>query len=848
MAADTELYDLLGVEPTASAGEIRSAFRKLALTHHPDRGGDEETFTKVSKAYETLSDPKARARYDTSGRSGALTAEEELREAFFGGGLGASSSQADERRRAAGNVSSEERAKREAAEADRLEARRRLDESERRDAERRARLSGGAVSSTSVATNGHSSSAVPPARKDLAPGDRVELVDLKKTPELMGLTGTLVGSRDGRWQVRLDDGKGDKLIKEGNLKKLAVSGTSVSSQAKPRPAANSTTNGSANGPSVARGKAGARDSRVAVAKAAPAVTPVKTPMPQLPGQQYMVVHDQIFVRKDPSLTAEALGTLERAQYIEAFEETFDGWLRLESDDGSIGWALKDMRGKRGLGQLVVPYGREMQLPVKEIAESTGPHKFRVVFKPKVVVRDAPAKNANMIKIKQFGSEVMAVTQTYTGWIRLVNDEGWMLLSDPELGELLSPVFIEEQRTAAEASAGAETNLNEAIATGDVNQLQEAIKKAKAAKVSDVSMKNAETKLVSLHQEQGKRTEMRQRIDAAVRNEAQLRECIDECMKRSCPWQQEAQYAQKLLEQLQSEQQQTAKEHKVHLDELYQATLSGDPQVIKRVRDSAKKAGVPMKEIARVYALAQAAAASAAESVAQEETESKAHSEKEQAVSPYPPEVAKAAVSAAWGLTPEEAPRPDAILEASDELLSATETTLFDGAWYSKGTRTPAATISGLKLVTPEGEIQARLHSDRGIAFESCNETFQAEMDDSGQLVWSDGDIWYRSDAASLEAPPPPLAEAPQDLPAAVEQSPLDVFDGYWIGAEDEHMATIRGLTIHWADGPPQELERLAEDTIRVELFGQVLSARLESADRLLWSDGDVWMRRPEPNE
>merc|ERR1719446_628529 len=52
----------------------------------------------------------------------------------------------------------------------------------------------------------------------------------------MGLTGALVGERDGRWQVRLDDGKGDKLLKPANL---AIIGASAASNQPPsRPAAN----------------------------------------------------------------------------------------------------------------------------------------------------------------------------------------------------------------------------------------------------------------------------------------------------------------------------------------------------------------------------------------------------------------------------------------------------------------------------------------------------------------------------------------------------------------------------------------------------------------------------------
>ena len=63
-------YDILGVKKTASADEIKKAFRKLAQKHHPDAGGDEETFKEINEAYEVLSDPEKKEQYDTYGTVG----------------------------------------------------------------------------------------------------------------------------------------------------------------------------------------------------------------------------------------------------------------------------------------------------------------------------------------------------------------------------------------------------------------------------------------------------------------------------------------------------------------------------------------------------------------------------------------------------------------------------------------------------------------------------------------------------------------------------------------------------------------------------------------------------------
>jgi curved DNA-binding protein len=78
MAAE-DMYATLGVPKTASAAEVKKAYRKLARELHPDRNaGDkvkEERFKRVSSAYDVLSDPKKRALYDQYGTEG-------LREGF----------------------------------------------------------------------------------------------------------------------------------------------------------------------------------------------------------------------------------------------------------------------------------------------------------------------------------------------------------------------------------------------------------------------------------------------------------------------------------------------------------------------------------------------------------------------------------------------------------------------------------------------------------------------------------------------------------------------------------------------------------------------------------------------
>jgi molecular chaperone DnaJ len=70
-AASKDYYEILGVSKGATEKEIKAAYRKLARKHHPDvNPGDtssEESFKRISEAYEVLSDPEKRKKYDTFG-------------------------------------------------------------------------------------------------------------------------------------------------------------------------------------------------------------------------------------------------------------------------------------------------------------------------------------------------------------------------------------------------------------------------------------------------------------------------------------------------------------------------------------------------------------------------------------------------------------------------------------------------------------------------------------------------------------------------------------------------------------------------------------------------------------
>lgn len=66
-----DYYEVLGVSKSATADEIKRAYRKLAMEHHPDKhGGDDAKFKEIGEAYDVLKDPQKKAAYDQFGHAG----------------------------------------------------------------------------------------------------------------------------------------------------------------------------------------------------------------------------------------------------------------------------------------------------------------------------------------------------------------------------------------------------------------------------------------------------------------------------------------------------------------------------------------------------------------------------------------------------------------------------------------------------------------------------------------------------------------------------------------------------------------------------------------------------------
>ncbi len=101
MVKETKFYDLLGVKPGVSDGDLKKAYRKLALKYHPDKNPDPaaaEKFKEISQAFEVLSNEEKRRIYDAHGEQGikegggggggGFHSPMDIFDMFFGGGGG----------------------------------------------------------------------------------------------------------------------------------------------------------------------------------------------------------------------------------------------------------------------------------------------------------------------------------------------------------------------------------------------------------------------------------------------------------------------------------------------------------------------------------------------------------------------------------------------------------------------------------------------------------------------------------------------------------------------------------------------------------------------------------------
>lgn len=93
----TDYYSRLGVSRNATQEDLKKAYKKASMQHHPDRGGDAEKFKRINEAYSTLKDPAKKQQYDNPqaqynsqpfGGPGGFDINDVMNQFGFGGGMG----------------------------------------------------------------------------------------------------------------------------------------------------------------------------------------------------------------------------------------------------------------------------------------------------------------------------------------------------------------------------------------------------------------------------------------------------------------------------------------------------------------------------------------------------------------------------------------------------------------------------------------------------------------------------------------------------------------------------------------------------------------------------------------
>merc|ERR1711920_1013547 len=119
----------------------------------------------------------------------------------------------------------------------------------------------------------------------------------------------------------------------------------------------------------------------------------------------------------------------------------NGWLKLASEPG---WLASHMRGMEEIDEVarliddqMNESGAGVNLAVQEY-QPQGICCFEVVLDPGMPVRASPSRTANAIALRKTGEYVFAAWQNFDGWVKLTGEDGWMLASSTDKGEMLKP--------------------------------------------------------------------------------------------------------------------------------------------------------------------------------------------------------------------------------------------------------------------------------------------------------------------------------------------------------------------------------------------------------------------------
>lgn len=177
-----------------------------------------------------------------------------------------------------------------------------------------------------------------------------------------------------------------------------------------------------------------------------------------PVQEFEVVHAEVTLRAAPTVQSKTCGFKRRGEKFKALEETFDGWVRLVNGEG---WILRNDLNQQAVAA-IEPLGEVWRLAAPGFADESGRQMFEVVSKPSAQTFAEPAHDSEVLSSKSYGEIVLADSQTYNGWVRLSDGQGWMPSMSSDYADILHCLFWEEQiARREEEKAAAERAIAEA---------------------------------------------------------------------------------------------------------------------------------------------------------------------------------------------------------------------------------------------------------------------------------------------------------------------------------------------------------------------------------------------------
>jgi len=201
----------------------------------------------------------------------------------------------------------------------------------------------------------------------------------------------------------------------------------------------------------------------------------------LPTRGFKVVAEVHPVRSQPCAGALVCGGRKLHETIRAVEETFDGWVKLAGDEG---WMCQGVEEAPLSMKCLEALEKPRAMAVETLAKIPGRQMLEVVADDGVDILQEPVEGALVLGRRSFGEFLLADSQTYHGWIRLSDNEGWAQAVSGSGERILIGIRPDElQLTTTDGSAVPEESPEQTAAAVAEAARKEALRQLESAALS-----------------------------------------------------------------------------------------------------------------------------------------------------------------------------------------------------------------------------------------------------------------------------------------------------------------------------------------------------------------------------